>query len=70
MSTADERVDENATPRVKIKDLEARLKTMAAAFEVIHPACDCLHHPKRFQHAPGEPCPAEELVRKAAEARP
>lgn len=69
MNVVDELADENAELRIKIKDLEGRLKTMAKALDVVVPACDSLHHPKRYQHAPDEPCPAEALVRKAAEAR-
>jgi hypothetical protein len=41
------------------------LKLMNAALECAVPSCDYLHHKKAHQHARGEKCIPEELVRMA-----
>lgn len=38
---------------------------MKEALSLVVPKCDYLHHPKRYQHKITEPCPVEELIRKA-----
>ena len=45
-----------------------RIKMLEKALDLVYPSCGYLHHPKRFQHKFGEPCPSEEFVSKAKEA--
>jgi len=48
----------------------ARIRRLEEALGLTSSQCGDLHHPKRFQHKLGEPCPVEEIVRKAKETRP
>lgn len=54
----------------KLNAANERIKRLEEALQctVIH--CDYLHHRKNHQHKLGEPCPVEQLVRKAMEAKP
>jgi hypothetical protein len=42
-----------------------RVKQLKHALSFVVPKCDWLHHPKKHQHKITEPCPVEELIRKA-----
>ena len=42
-----------------------RVKQLKHALSMAAPKCDYLHHPKKHQHKITEPCPVEELIRKA-----
>lgn len=42
-----------------------RVKQLKHALSLVVPKCDYLHHPKKYQHQITEPCPVEELIRKA-----
>lgn len=42
-----------------------RIKQLKHALSFVTPKCDYLHHPKKYQHKITEPCPVEELIRKA-----
>ena len=42
-----------------------RVKQLKHALSFVTPKCDYLHHPKNYQHKITEPCPVEELIRKA-----
>ena len=48
-----------------VKEAVRKLKLMNAALECAVPSCDYLHHKKAHQHASGEECIPEELVRMA-----
>ena len=48
-----------------VKEAVRGLKLMKAALECVVPSCDYLHHKKAHQHASGEECIPEELVRMA-----
>ena len=41
------------------------VKELKHALSFVVPKCDHLHHPKKHQHKITEPCPVEELIRKA-----
>ncbi len=47
-----------------------RIKRLEEALGCVVVGCDYLHHRKKHQHRSGEPCPVEELIRKAKEAKP
>lgn len=49
----------------KWKESEKRVKQLEHALSLVVPKCDYLHHPKKYQHKITEPCPVEELIRKA-----
>jgi len=42
-----------------------KIKQLKHALSMADPRCDHLHHPKKHQHKITEPCPVEELIRKA-----
>jgi len=42
-----------------------RVKQLKHALSLVVPKCDYLDHPKKCQHQITEPCPVEELIRKA-----
>lgn len=42
-----------------------KIKQLKYALSFVVPKCDHLHHPKKHQHKITEPCPVEELIRKA-----
>lgn len=42
-----------------------QVKQLKHALSFVVPKCDWLHHPKKHQHKITEPCPVEELIRKA-----
>jgi hypothetical protein len=46
-----------------------RIKRMEEALGCVVVDCNHLHHRKKHQHRSGEPCPVEELIRKAKEAK-
>jgi hypothetical protein len=48
----------------------ARISQLAHALDFVTPYCAHLHHPKRYQHKAGDPCPVEDIIRKAKETRP
>jgi hypothetical protein len=48
----------------------ARISQLANALDFVTPSCAHLHHPKRYQHKAGDPCPVEEIIRKAKQTRP
>lgn len=52
------------------KHYQERIKLMEEALECVVVGCKDLHHKKKHQHRSGEPCPVEQLVRNAKEARP
>lgn len=43
----------------------AKAEELRVALSFVTPKCDYLHHPKKYQHKITEPCPVEELIRKA-----
>ena len=45
-----------------------RIKRLEEALGCVVVGCNHLHHRKKHQHRSGEPCPVEELIRKAKEA--
>jgi hypothetical protein len=47
-----------------------RIKRLEEALGCVVVDCNHLHHRKKHQHRSGEPCPVEELIRKAKEAKP
>ncbi len=47
-----------------------RIKRLEEALGCVVVGCNHLHHRKKHQHRSGEPCPVEELIRKAKEAKP
>jgi hypothetical protein len=48
----------------------ARISQLANVLEFVVPFCPYLHHPKRYQHKAGDPCPVEEIIRKAKQTQP
>jgi hypothetical protein len=50
--------------------LQERIKRLEEALGCVVVGCNHLHHRKKHQHRLGEPCPVEELIRKAKEAKP
>ena len=54
----------------EVKKLEDRIQQLETALDLVVPACSHLHHPKRHQHAIGEPCPVERIIEEAKEAKP
>ena len=50
--------------------LQERIKRLEEALGCVVVGCNHLHHRKKHQHRSGEPCPVEELIRKAKEAKP
>jgi hypothetical protein len=51
-------------------EARGRIKRLEEALGCVVESCDYLHHRKKHQHGSGEPCPVEELIRKAKEAKP
>ena len=49
--------------------LQDRIKRLEEALGCVVVGCNYLHHRKKHQHRSGEPCPVEELIRKAKEAK-
>ena len=49
----------------KWKESARRITQLEHALSFVTPKCDYLHHPKKYQHKITEPCPVEELIRKA-----
>jgi hypothetical protein len=47
-----------------------RIKRLEEALGCVVVGCNYLHHRKKHQHRSGEPCPVEELIRKAKEDKP
>jgi hypothetical protein len=46
-----------------------RIKRLEEALGCVVVSCDYLHHRKKHQHRSGEPCPVEELILEAKEAK-
>jgi hypothetical protein len=55
---------------VLYEDRGERIKRLEEALGCVVVDCNHLHHRKKHQHKLGEPCPVEELIRKAKEAKP
>jgi hypothetical protein len=51
-------------------NLTDRIKRLEEALGCVVVSCNHLHHRKKHQHRSDEPCPVEELIRKAKEAKP
>lgn len=49
----------------KWKESARRIAQLEHALSLVVPKCDYLDHPKKCQHQITEPCPVEELIRKA-----
>jgi hypothetical protein len=47
------------------RDCLDQIGILVEAISLVVPKCDHLHHPKKYQHKITEPCPVEELIRKA-----
>lgn len=47
-----------------------RIKQLEEALDCVVVSCSYLHHRKKHQHEYGQPCPVENLIRKAKEAKP
>ena len=47
-----------------------RIKLLETALNCVSGTCSTLYHSKKHQHKKNEPCPVEELIRKAKEAKP
>ena len=54
----------------EVPKLLIRIKRLEEALGCVVVGCNHLHHRKKHQHRSGEPCPVEELIRKAKEANP
>ena len=52
-----------------VREYQERIKRLEEALGCVVESCDYLHHRKKHQHGSGEPCPVEELIRKAKEAK-
>ncbi len=67
-------IDEIADHRDELlnenRKLNQRIKRLEEALGCVVVDCNHLHHRKKHQHRSGEPCPVEELIRKAKEAKP
>lgn len=50
--------------------LQDRIKRLEEALDCVVVSCSYLHHRKKHQHEYGQPCPVEDLIRKAKEAKP
>jgi CO dehydrogenase nickel-insertion accessory protein CooC1 len=59
----------SAETAATITRLKYRIKRLEEALGCVVESCDYLHHRKKHQHGSGEPCPVEELIRKAKEAK-
>ena len=46
-----------------------RIKRLEEALGCVVVGCNYLHHRKKHQHRSNEPCPVEELIHKAKEAK-
>lgn len=46
-----------------------RIKQLEQALDCVVVSCSYFHHSKKHQHEYGEPCPVEDLIRKAKEAK-
>jgi hypothetical protein len=55
---------------LKLDHAAERIKRLEEALGCVVVSCNYLHHRKKHQHRSGEPCPVEELIRKAKEAKP
>jgi archaellum component FlaC len=54
----------------ELNEANERIKRLEEALGCVVVDCNHLHHRKKHQHRSGEPCPVEELIRKAKEAKP
>ena len=54
---------------LKLDHAAERIKRLEEALGCVVVSCNHLHHRKKHQHRSGEPCPVEELIRKAKEAK-
>jgi len=54
----------------EVPKLLIRIKRLEEALGCVVVGCNHLHHRKKHQHRSGEPCPVEELIREAKEAKP
>jgi hypothetical protein len=54
----------------EIRLLKRRIKHLEEALDCVVVSCSYLHHRKKHQHEYGQPCPVEDLIRKAKEAKP
>jgi hypothetical protein len=54
----------------ELTEANERIKRLEEALGCVVVGCNHLHHRKKHQHRSGEPCPVEELIRKAKEAKP
>ncbi len=54
----------------QLNEANERIKRLEEALGCVVVDCNHLHHRKKHQHRSGEPCPVEELIRKAKEAKP
>ena len=66
----DQIADERDKAQQENKLLKERIKRLEEALGCVVVSCNYLHHRKKHQHRSGEPCPVEELIRKAKEAKP
>jgi hypothetical protein len=55
--------------RMKSDEQKHRIKRLEEALGCVVVSCDYLHHRKKHQHRSGEPCPVEELILEAKEAK-
>lgn len=69
MSIIDQIADERDKAQQENKLLKQRIKQLEEALGCVVVGCNHLHHRKKHQHRSGEPCPVEELIRKAKEAK-
>jgi hypothetical protein len=53
----------------ELNEANERIKRLEEALGCVVVGCNHLHHRKKHQHRSGEPCPVEELIRKAKEAK-
>jgi hypothetical protein len=53
----------------ELNRLNNRIKRLEEGLGCVVVSCNHLHHRKKHQHRSGEPCPVEELIRKAKEAK-
>ena len=55
---------------VKLREAQERIKRLEEALDCVIIDCSFLGHKRKHRHEHNEPCPVEELIRKAKEAKP
>jgi hypothetical protein len=53
----------------ELNSANQRIKQLENALDCVVVSCSYLHHEKKHQHKYNEPCPIEQLIRKAMETK-